>query len=386
LLEQARQIYDTFKAYNSVGAVLASLLLVWADHDLNGFVWAEKCLSDLHEKVKTAGYQYGTALVKQSMADLSYLNGDHVSAMALWQESSELFVQLEDVWAVQDVLQRLMWRKCMRGEYEDAIRLVNQNLLFFEDYGDPNGVGWCYNALGTIARDQGKYEAAQRYYMDAAALGAETGDRWWSIYLAERLACLHYCEGKLAEARAEYKALLAQLQDVPTEGNFGFFHARAAWVSLRENRLEEARQMLAVGLAVLRITSPEDNIYAAYYGLGELARLEGNYPEAIENYLASLRALNTGQLYVGFPETLNGLAKTGLMQSKLEYAARLFGVSEALCKKMEIVINLVDRPDYDKHIELLKSKMSAEEFESAWAEGAKMSIEEMLVFSMQEGG
>lgn len=384
LLEQARQIYDTSNAYNSIGAVLASLLLVRADLDLNGFAWAEQCHSDLYAKVNTAGYQYGLALVKRFMALLANGKADDVSEMTLWQESSEMFMQLEDVWEVQYVSLVLMWKTTMRGEFEDALKLVNQNLLFFEDYGDPNGVAACYNVLGTIARDQGRYEAAQRYYTDAAALDAEAGLRWGSVFMAERLAFLHYCEGKLTEARAEYRAILVQLQDVPTAFEFGFFHARAALVSLREHRFEEAHQMLAVALNGLQRTAPETDIYAAYYGLGELARLEGNYPEAIENYLASLKALNMGQVYIGFPYTLNGLAKTGLMQSKFEYAARLFGVSEGFCKKTETVIYLVDRPDYDKHIEFLRAKMNPDELASAWAKGHAMTIEQAIDFVLGE--
>ena len=53
--------------------------------------------------------------------------------------------------------------------------------------------------------------------------------------------------------------------------------------------IAEARKQLAIGLEVLLKTAPEADIYIAYYGLGELARLEGRYSEAIELYRARLK-------------------------------------------------------------------------------------------------
>jgi hypothetical protein len=72
------------------------------------------------------------------------------------------------------------------------------------------------------------------------------------------------------------------------------------------------------------------------------------------------------------------------LQSNFDKATRLFGASEALRKKMGAVIHPVDKPDYNKHIELLHEKLGQNELESAWAEGANMSIEEMFVFAMQK--
>ena len=52
---------------------------------------------------------------------------------------------------------------------------------------------------------------------------------------------------------------------------------------------------------------------------------------------------------------------------------------------MGVVIHPVDQPDYNKYIELLHEKLGTKELKVAWAEGAKMSIEEMFVFAMHEG-
>src|SRR5687768_9471501 len=384
-LEQAQKIYDVISDYNSTGPVLTSTCLTYAYFDMNNLSSVEKILSDLYEKVKASGYQWGIALVKRHMAELSMAKGNPTSALTLWQESYELSMQVGDVWAAMWVSQSLIWQRVVRGQFEDGIGLSKQNLLFYEEYGDPGGIADSYSALGTIAQEQGQYESAKRYFTNALALGVEIGNPVGVVFAIERIAYLLYLEGKVEAARAEYQAVLTQLKDLPNDNFYGTAHSRFAQVSLSENNFAEARKLLAIGLEVLQKTAPDNDIHAAYFGLGELAQLEGNYSEATKNHRASLKAVHNGLLYIEFPRILDGIAKTKCLQSKLDKAAHLFGAAEALRKKIGMVIHSVDRPDYDKHIELLKSKMSAAEFDSAWADGAKMSFEEVYQYAMQEG-
>jgi tetratricopeptide (TPR) repeat protein len=335
--------------------------------------------------VKASGYQWGIAIAKRSMADLSMAKGDSVSALALWQESYELFMQIGDVWAAREVSRFLIWQKVIHGEFEDGIRLSMQNLLFYEEYGDPGGVASSYFNLGTIACEEGQYESARRYFKDALALSTESGNRRGIVDAAEQLAYLLYLEGQIVEGRAKYQEVLAQLKDIPNDSFYGLALSRFAQISLSENRLGEAREALAVGAAFLQKNISDVDIYTVYYGLGELARLESHYSQATENYRPSLRAAQNTSNYIAFPRILDGIAKTKCLQSKFHEAACIFGGADALRKEMGIIIHIVEHPDYDKHIELLKSKISPAEFESAWVEGAKMSLEEVYQYVMQKG-
>jgi tetratricopeptide (TPR) repeat protein len=386
LFEQARKIYDVINDYNSTGPVLTSQILTYVYMNLNDLSSAEKCVSHWYEKVNTSGYQWGIALAKRSMAEVSIAKGQPDYALALWQESYEMFMEIGDVWAAKEVSRSLIWQKVMRGEFEEGIGLLKENLLFYEEYGDPGGVASSYIYLGIIAREKGQYESAKRYFIDANALGAEIGDKGWSIDGAERVAYLDYLEGNVGTARAKYEAVLRHLKDIPPDDStYGIFHTRFAQISLSENHLAEARKALAVGLEVTQKIDQKVDIYAAYYGLGELARLEGNYSESIENYRAGLRAVHDDSLYIELPRILDGIAKTEYLRSKFDKAARLFGASQALRKKMTTVIHIVDLPDYDKHVELLKSRIRMAEFESAWEQGTKMSPEEVYKYAIQDG-
>ena len=383
--EQAQKIYDAIGDYSSTGPVLTSQLLIYVYMSLNDLSSAERCVSQWYQKVKASGYQWGIALAKRSMAELSMAKGNLASALVFWQESYELFMEIGDMWAAMEVSQSLIRQRVIRGEFEDGIRLSKQNLLFYEEYGDPGGVAYSLINLGTIAREQGKYKSARHYFTDALAVITEIGSSGWSIEAAEHVAYLAYLEGNIKEARAKYEALFTRLKNVPVDSTYGFIYTRSAQVSLSEKDFAEARHKLRVGLESLQKAGQNVDLYAAYYGLGELARLEGNYSEAIENYYASLKAIHDASLYIELPRILDGIAKTECLRSELYESVRLSGASEALRKEMGSVVHTVDRPEYDQHIGSLKTKMGAAKFKSVWAEGAKMSLEEVYEYALQRG-
>ena len=384
-VEQARNIYDAIGDYNSPGPTLTSQMLTYICIASNDLALAEGCLLDWYEKVEACGYQWGIALAKRSMAELALAKGQPDTAVALWERSYELFIEIGDGWAASEVSGALSWQKIIRGEFEEAMRLSKQNLLFYEEYGDPGGVAYTNLHLGTIAREKGQYQSARGFFTEALTRAKAMGDQPRSVEAAEQIAYLAYLEGNLAEARANYQALLTDFSDKPDDKAYGFVTIHFAQISLRENQLEEAREALTVALEILPKITQNVDLFLAYYGLGELARLEGNYSQAIKNYCASFEVVHDGARYIEFPRILDGIARTEISRSNFASAVRLFGAARALRNKTSTVIHPVDLLEYNKHIELLKTRMKAAEFESAWAEGSKMSYEEVYQYVIREG-
>ena len=153
---------------------------------------------------------------------------------------------------------------------------------------------------------------------------------------------------------------------------------------LGEKDLGEARKSLEAALPVLKKTAPRDDLFWAYFGLGELARMEKHYTDALKHYRASLTLVNGFLGYVYFPELINGIAKTECLRSNFDKAAHLMGTSEALRLKMGVVIHPVDRSDYDHHVDLLKSALGTEKFASTWEEVSYMSVEEVYAYAVME--
>jgi predicted ATPase len=383
-LIEVREVFEALNDYNSVGSVIAFISLWEYFVKINDFVSAENCIHAYHERVKQAGYLWGIANSKWPMGNLLIAKGDVISGLAWIQDALNLYVQIEDVWSAQQISNATMYFKILRGELDEAMELSKQLLLFYDDYGDLYGVSSIYLWMGDISLVQGKYDVARQNYSSAADCSREIYDPWTEIDVAEHKSQLFFAEGNLNEAGTGYRKLITDLRGASDEASVGRVHVGLARVQLLENRLSDARANLLVGLEVLQKTSPEDDVYKAYFGLGELARLENNYLEAIKNYQASLHCTNNFLNYIAFPAIFEGLAKAECLQPNFERAARLLGASEALREKMGAVIHPVDQPDYDKHIELLKSQMSTEDYERAWVDGVNMSIEEAYEYALRD--
>jgi len=382
--EQAQKIYDELDEYNSAGSALTYHILTFSYMDSNDFSSAESNVSNWHEKVKAAGHQWGIALALRTKAQLAMAQNQTDLAVILWQQGYDLSMQIGDTWAAMDASRLLTWQKIIRGEFEDGLRLLKQSLLFYEEYGDPGGIAVTYYYLGTIAREKGEYESARRYFTDNIKLHVEIGNKRWSVDGLEQVAYLDYLEGNIRAARAKYATVLTDIKDIPDTSTHGGFYFRFAEICMSENHLAEAREALMNGLELIQTNNQTADIYAAYYGLGELARLEGNHSEALENYRASLKAAQDVSLHIEFPRICDGIAKTEYLQSNHDQAACLFGASQALRKKWGAVIHAVALPDYDEHIKLLQSRMNAMDFKSARAEGEKMSAKEVCEYVLRK--
>jgi predicted ATPase/DNA-binding XRE family transcriptional regulator len=221
--EQAQKSYDAIGDYSSTGPVLTSQMLTYIYMSLNDLSSAERCISQWYKKVKASGHQWGIALAKRSMAEFSMAKGNLTSALVFWQESYELFMKIGDMWAAMEVSQSLIRQRVIRGEFEDGIRLSKQNLLFYEQYGDPGGLASSFINLGTIAREQGEYKSARHYFTDAIAVITEIGNSGWSIEAAEHVAYLDYLEGNIRAARAKYETLFTRIKNIPVDSTYGFF-------------------------------------------------------------------------------------------------------------------------------------------------------------------
>lgn len=383
-LIDVREVFEALNDYDSVGSVIAFISLWEYFVKINDFDAAENCIHAYHKRVKQAGYLWGIANSKWPMGYLLIAKGDVVSGLAWLQDALNLYVQIGDVWSAQQISNATMYFKILRGELDEAMELSKQLLLFYDDYGDLYGVSSIYLWMGDIALVQGQYEVARQNYSSAADCAREIYDPWTEIDVAERRSQLFFVEGNLNESGAGYKKLIADFSKTSDDPRIGIVHVGLARVQMLENLLSDAHANLRIGLDILQKTSPEDEIHKAYFGLGELARLENSYPEAIKNYRASLHCTNNFLNYVSFPAILDGIAKAECLQSNFEKAACLLATSEALRKKMGAVIHPVDRPDYDKHIGLLKSQMNTEAFECAWADGIKMSIEDAYEYALHD--
>jgi DNA-binding CsgD family transcriptional regulator len=96
-------------------------------------------------------------------------------------------------------------------------------------------------------------------------------------------------------------------------------------------------------------------------------------------------AARTGA-YLGAPDTLECLAAFAVDAGSHREAARLYGAANAIRQRIGVVRFKIYDAGYETSVTALGNAMGDEELESAWAEGAALSIEEAIAYTQRGRG
>jgi DNA-binding NarL/FixJ family response regulator len=196
------------------------------------------------------------------------------------------------------------------------------------------------------------------------------------------------------------------------------------WGAMRIGDYGEAESRLEEGLVVCRQSGDLRQITSALAGLGELAIRRGQYERArdflgesldisqrsgdkwgiaialgslgwialIRRDLREMRRLLSESLDIrmvtgdkgGIAWCLEKLAETASLQSHFRPAVIIFGAAAGLRATLGSAIDAADRPDYDRMISEIRSKLGEETFTAAWEEGRALKLDAIVNYALSE--
>jgi len=110
-------------------------------------------------------------------------------------------------------------------------------------------------------------------------------------------------------------------------------------------------------------------------------------PDQAERDAHDALAISTGmQAYLGVSDTLECLAALAGESGSHREAARLFGAAHSIRQRMATVRFKVWDVGYEASVAALRNAMGEGDFDSAWAEGAAMSIDEAIGYAQRGRG
>ena len=123
---------------------------------------------------------------------------------------------------------------------------------------------------------------------------------------------------------------------------------------------------------------------AALHNLGRMAQQHGDYEGASAHFTESLR------LFLALENRVDGIVVLGSMaclaaaQGHAEYAACIFGATEALREAMQVPSwkGMLYRDSYDHHRSSAQAKLGEDAWAAAWAAGAAMTLEQALAAAL----
>lgn len=128
------------------------------------------------------------------------------------------------------------------------------------------------------------------------------------------------------------------------------------------------------------------NLSLALIARTRVAIAEGDPEQADRDAHRALAVAAAVDSYAPIPDALECLAAlAGEAESHFE-AARLFGAADAMRRRMGVVRFRIYDDAYDTSVAVVRNALTDNECESAWAEGAAMSVSEVMAYTQRGRG
>jgi predicted ATPase/DNA-binding NarL/FixJ family response regulator/Tfp pilus assembly protein PilF len=309
-------------------------------HFREGRAWLVRLVA-LLDAEKAPGMR---AVALTFLGGLSWRQGSHAVAQALYAEALPLLRQSGDSWVLASAFTGLGFVALDQTDYRGAQAYFEEALPLWRATGDQANVAICLSNLGWAACQQEAYAVARARCEDSLALARAVGDTW---AVSQSLTILGYAllgHGDLAAARP----VLDESVDL--------------------GRQLGERRVLALSLDAL----------------GRVATAEGQYTEAQAALRESLQIRHQPQVGDGarIPEILESIAALVAAEAQPERAMQLAGAAAGVREAIGVEASPMDRARLDHCLGRLRQALGPEASTRAWETGRATPLERAVEMAL----
>jgi tetratricopeptide (TPR) repeat protein len=352
---------------------------------------------------------------------LDRLEVDHDNLRAAWDCTIE-----SDAGLALRLASALLDFWSMRGNLSEGRQWLAQLLERTSQWGQTAKRAHALGVAGRLAYLQGDFAAARRLLEEALAIARITGDKKEIAFALLWLGwTAHHQHDNDQIAQALSEECLTLYQELQDEWGIAMALYHLAGGAADQGHSAEAEERYMQSLAKFRELGDKFRMGYVLNGLGELARLEGNYEQAGKFYDEHIEILREQRAYVAliisllnqawvllhrgdcgkakamFEECLKlsresghqiailvcltGFAGIMGMTGKSEEAARLFGAAEALFEAIGIGgrRDPADQKEFDQYVAVVRGQLDTATFAKAWTVGRALTLEQAVEFGLE---
>ena len=287
---------------------------------------------------------------------------------------------------------RLAYLQC---DYEPAVRRLDAALLLYRSLGDASGIASCLQALGSVAREQGRYARSAQLHSEARELARACADERAEAAARNYLGFVSWLQGDFALAASECTAALAMFRMLGDVEGTAWSLISLGAVARYQGDPAAAESLLGESLALSESIGFREGIAWSLEQLGllEMARaVPGSGPapasaaQMLRRSFETHRELRDRWRMSSLLEDLATLWLAGAVYtpsaalaaslgaaSTASQAAAMLGAAQALRDAIGTVIAPCERPQHDSATEKARAALSEEAFEQAWQRGSAAS-------------
>jgi predicted ATPase/DNA-binding CsgD family transcriptional regulator len=263
----------------------------------------------------------------------------------------------------------------LQCDYHLATTRLEGALRLNHELGDRRGVATVLQRLGSIAREQGRYDEARRQHERSQAVWEELDDRSGVAASLDYLGFVAWLEGDTARteelgarALATFRATGEAQETAAALINLGAAASYAGDTGLARRRLDEA-------LSISRQIGYQEGIAWSQHELAILARRGHDLPGAAALLRTSLRLHHELGDRWRAASVLEEVAGGVLVRVDPARAAELLGAAEALRDALQAPVPPAERPDYEAAVEALRERLAPMLLERHWETGRARGLE-----------
>lgn len=262
----------------------------------------------------------------------------------------------------------------VQGEYRLAESVLHEAEALTRELGEDYARAVALGDLGHLALGRGQYDLAQELLERALGLMPELVPPGATTDTRLLIARVAHAQGHHARARQGLQELEASLGAVTRVEVLQF----RGELAVEDGDRGEGRRVFEKARDVAHGGGHKLGMARALHGLGLLARDSGNTAGAAALHCQALglqRQIGATPGMVASVEALAGLAAN---DQRHTHAARLLGAAQALRDVNGYACVPQDAARHEYDVALVRQALSAQDFQAALAQGARLSIDEVL--------
>jgi tetratricopeptide (TPR) repeat protein len=285
---------------------------------------------------------------------LAYVQSDFPAAGALLEESLSIYRELGPAsrLSLAHALLMLGDTETGVGNYTAAVSVIEEGLGIMRELNESGGSSRAIWKLGWCMLCQGDYEQASQCFAESLPFYRQIGDRDGQSMVLAGLGEVALRQGDYGGATELLEESLVLRREVGDRWGIAASFGTLAWVALRQGDLKRATTLLAESLQLRRELGDRGGTAWCLEKLAEIS-------------------LTTGQ---------QESAPRG--DEDFRRAARLFGAAEALRAPVNSAIDLVDQPEYERQLVVLRAQLDEATFTTVWAEGQAMTLQQAIEYAL----
>ena len=262
----------------------------------------------------------------------------------------------------------------LQCDYEPAVRRLDAALLLYRELGDAAGMASCLQALGSVAREQGRYVRSGQLHAEGLELAKTASDEWAQASAHSYLGFVSWLQGDFGTAADECTqalALFRAMRDV--EGTAWSLISLGAVARYRGDR-DLAAALLSESLELSRSIGFREGVAWCEEQLGLVALAGGAVAQARARLRASYATHRQLRDRWRMASVLEDLAAAELEPAAGQpaagelggtRAAYLLGVAQSMREAIGTVLAPCERREHEQTVATARAVLGEAAFEAA---------------------